>query len=67
MSIHHLIQDVLGAPNPFVSHESEGYGSGRVLMIRKKNVRTLEDLALSRQLQAKHAEALSNLGGTELL
>lgn len=61
MHIHHLIQDVLGSPNPFVSHESEGYGSGRVLVVRKKNVRTPEELELLRQLQAKHVAALDSL------
>ena len=61
MHIHHLIQDALGSPNPYVSHQSEGFGGGRVLVIRKLNVSGPEDLALRRQMQAKHADALGKL------
>lgn len=61
MHIHHLIEDVLGCPNPYVSHQSEGCGGGRVLVIRKLNVSGPEDLALRREIQAKHAHVLGKL------
>ena len=61
MHIHHLIEDVLGSPNPYVSHHSEGCGSGRVLLVRKNGVCTTEELALLRELQAKHVAALDGL------
>ena len=65
MHFHHLIEEALGGgvgrSNPYVSHLSEGYGADRHLVVRKRGVSGPEELALRRQLQAKHADALRNL------
>lgn len=61
MTIHHLIEETLGCPSPYVSHDSEGYGGERVIVVRKKGVRTPEELELRRRLRDLHVEALRNL------
>lgn len=59
MAVHRLI-DGLGLSGK-LSHESEGFGHARALVVRKRAVTTPQDIAHTSDLQAAHRKLLATL------